>query len=145
MKNFIVMVLMGFIILGVAAGYRALNPPPPADYEIVYFGSTTCGACHSWKRNELPAWRQDPASSAARLHLADVTGRQNPWNGAYGRHHDTFMEAFGKRRNISWPSFVLLNHGEVVRVKTGVRGFHAITQEVRREHEREQRRAAATS
>lgn len=145
MKNFILMCLMGCVTLGLAAGYRMINPPPPADYEIVYFGSTNCGACHSWKRNDLPSWRQDPASASAPLHIADISGRQNPWNGAYGRHHDTFMEAFGKRRSISWPSFVLLNHGEVVRVKTGARGFQSIANEVRREHEREERRAAATS
>ena len=51
------------------------------------------------------------------------------------------MQAFGKRRSISWPSFVLLNHGEVVRVKSGAGGFRAITQEVRREYVRDQRRS----
>jgi len=143
MKQFGLFAAIMAIVGGLAWAHSALFPPPPADYEIVYFGSTTCGACHHWKTSDLPAWRRDPASASATLHLADVPGGRGVWTGGYGQHHGTFMEAFGKRRSISWPSFVLLNHGEVVRVKTGARGFQSIADEVRREHERAQRRVAA--
>lgn len=142
MKQFGLFVAIMAIVGGGAWGHSQLFPPPPADYEIVYFGSTTCGACHYWKQGPMVAWRQDPASASATLHLADLPGGRGAWTGGYGRHHDTFMEAFGNRRSIVWPSFVLLNHGEVVRVKTGVRGFQSIADEVRREHERAERRAA---
>ena len=74
--------------------------------------------------------------------MADLPGGRGAWTGGYGRHHDTFMEAFGKRRSISWPSFVLLDHGEVVRVTSGARGFRSIANEVRREHQRQARREA---
>lgn len=135
-----------FILMGIVGGgawlHSVLFPPPPADYEIVYFGSTTCGACHHWKRTDLVDWRRDPASRSASLHLADLPGGRGAWTGGYGRHHETFLEAFGDRRRIVWPSFVLLNHGEVVSVKTGIRGFQSIAQEVRREHARAERRAA---
>ena len=140
-QGLLFVVLMGFFAGG-AWLHSQLFPPPPADYEIVYFGSTTCGACHHWKRTDLVEWRQDPAARSATLHLADLPGGRGAWSGGYGRHHDTFMEAFAKRRSIAWPSFVLLNHGEVVRVKTGARGFQSIADEVRREHERAERRAA---
>lgn len=143
MKNFVLLLLIGGLIAGTVAAYEWLNPPPPAEYEIVYFGSTTCGACAQWKRTDLVAWRQDPASGAAVLHMADLPGGRGAWTGGYGRHHDTFMAAFGERRSISWPSFVLLNHGEVVRVKSGAGGFRAISQEVRREYQRQQRREAS--
>jgi len=140
-QGLLFVVLMGFFAGG-AWLHSQLFPPPPADYEIVYFGSTTCGACHHWKRTDLVEWRQDPAARRATLHLADLPGGRGAWTGGYGRHHETFMEAFGQKRSIRWPSFVLLNHGEVVRVKTGARGFQSIADEVRREHERAERRAA---
>lgn len=142
MKQFALFLALMGIVAGGTWAHSVLFPPPPADYEIVYFGSTTCGACHHWKQGDLVAWRQDPAARSATLHLADLPGGRGAWTGGYGRHHDTFMDAFGKRRSIAWPSFVLLNHGEVVRVKTGARGFQSIADEVRREHERAQRRAA---
>ncbi len=146
MRDFILMAVIGTLVMGGAFIWQTLNPPPPADYEIVYFGSTTCGACKAWKRSDLTVWREDPASRSATLHLADLPGGRGAWTGGYGRHHDTFMEAFGDRRSISWPSFVLLNHGEVVRVKRGARGFQSIADEVRREHRRqENRQARATS
>ncbi|MEM9738589.1 MAG: hypothetical protein AAF829_01880 [Pseudomonadota bacterium] len=142
MKQFALFTFFMALFAGGAWGHSILFPPPPADYEIVYFGSTTCGACHHWKRNDLVSWRQDPASRSATLHLADLPGGRGAWTGGYGQHHATFMDAFGKRRSISWPSFVLLNHGEVVDVRTGARGFRSITNKVRREHERAARRAA---
>ena len=141
MKNFVLLCLIGGLIAGAAATYEWLNPPPPAEYEIVYFGSTTCGACARWKQTDLVAWRQDPASGAATLHMADLPGGRGAWTGGYGSQHEVFMQAFGKRRSISWPSFVLLNHGEVVGVKSGAGGFRDITGQVRREYLRDQRRS----
>lgn len=145
MKNFMLILLIGGLIAGAVAMYEWLNPAPPAEYEIVYFGSTTCGACAKWKQTDLAAWRQDPASTAATLHIADLPGGRGAWTGGYGRHHEVFMQAFGKRRSISWPSFVLLDHGEVVSVTSGARGFRSITQEVRREYARETRRSESAA
>lgn len=141
MKEFGFFVVLMSLFAGGLWLHSVLFPPPPADYEIVYFGSTTCGACRHWKRSDLVAWRNDPAAGTAPLHIAELQGGRGAWTGGYGEHHDTFMDAFGNRRSISWPSFVLLNHGEVVEVRSGAGGFRTIANRVRREHERAERRA----
>jgi hypothetical protein len=143
MRDFLVMIVIATLLMGGALVWQTLNPPPRADYEIYYFGSPTCGACKAWKRTDLVEWRRDPASSAAPLHIADLShGRADPWQGGYGRHQEVFLEAFGDRRRISWPSFVLMDGGRVKRVRTGLSGWDRIAREVRREHRRRQKRAA---
>ncbi len=137
MRDFLLMLVLGALCVGAAAGWRVLNPPPPADYEIVYFGSTTCGACQHWKRTELADWRRDPASRSAPVRIAELQGGRGAFTGGYGRYHALFMETFGDRGRVVWPSFVLLNHGEVVRVQSGMRGWAPIAREVRREHARQ--------
>ncbi len=139
LRNLVVLLVIGGLIVGATLGWRTLNPPPAADYEIVYFGSDTCGACQVWKRRDLVAWRRDPAAASARLSLAEVRrGGPGAFQGGYGRHHEVFMEAFGRKGHVRWPSFVLLNHGEVVRVKSGLNGWAPIADAVRREHKRRQ-------
>ena len=99
----------------------------------------------------LRAWRRaesvfvgirDPASSYARLTQAEVERGRGAWTGGYGAQHDLFMETFGKKRRISWPSFVLLNHGEVERIAPGTDGWEKVTREVRREARRRERSGA---
>ena len=143
MREFILMAVIGTFLMGGAWVWQTLYPPPPAQYEIYYFGSPTCGACKAWKRTDLAEWRRDPANAAAPLHIADLShGRANPWEGGYGRHQEAFLKAFGDRRRISWPSFVLMDGGEVKRVRSGLSGWDAIADEVRREHRRQLKREA---
>ncbi|MEL7548132.1 MAG: hypothetical protein AAGJ84_15875 [Pseudomonadota bacterium] len=134
MKQHFVFAAIALIVFGVMAGYHALFPPPPADYRIVYLGSKTCGICKHWKARVLPEWQRDPASKTAELELARLNG--NPFRGGYGAHNDVFQEAFGNKRRISYPSFVLYNHGEIERVFVGLSGWNAIEKRVRSEAKR---------
>ena len=146
MRDFLMMMVIGSFLVGAALVWQTLNPPPPAEYEIYYFGSPSCGACKHWKRTDLVDWRRDPAASAARLHIAELShGRADPWKGGYGHHQEAFLKAFGNRRSISWPSFVLMDGAEVERVRSGVAGWKSIASEVRREHRRQQKRAQASA
>lgn len=134
MKNLSIFLVIAVICVSAAAWWRAANPPPPADYEIVYFGSSSCGVCRVWKREQLPAWREEEAARFARLHMAELyAGGPGAWQGGFGRHDDVFHRAFGEEDQVVWPSFVLLNHGEVEFVGEGLRGWEQVTNKVRAE------------
>ncbi|MEL7042041.1 MAG: hypothetical protein AAGL90_10990 [Pseudomonadota bacterium] len=134
MQNFFVMLAFGVISIGVALGFHTVNPPPPADYEVVYFGSPNCGTCRYWKANTLKDWKKDPASSSLKLKLATLNG--SPWRGGYGKHDAEFQEAFGGRNFIGYPSFVLYKRGEVERIYSGLKGWERIEKRVRSEAKR---------
>lgn len=137
MKQHFVFGLIAILVFGALASYQTLFPPPPADYRIVYLGSKNCGICVHWKSRILPQWKRDPASKTADLELATLNG--HPWRGGYGAHDDVFQEAFGNIRRISYPSFVLYNHGEIERVYVGLRGWKEIEKRVRAEARRSER------
>lgn len=137
MNQHVVFGLIALIVFGVLASYQAIFPPPPAEYRIVYLGSKNCGICKYWKASVLPEWKRDPASKTAELELASLRG--NPWAGGYGAHDDVFQEAFGHKRRISYPSFVLYNHGEIESVFVGVKGWKKIEDRVRAEARRADR------
>jgi len=82
----------------------------------------------------LPAWKKDPASSYAKLEIAQLRG--SPFSGGYGRHDQVFREAFKNSRSIMWPSFVLYSRGEIERVYRGVHGWKQIEKRVRAEAKR---------
>ncbi|MEO0549839.1 MAG: hypothetical protein AAFZ91_07950 [Pseudomonadota bacterium] len=138
MKQHVIFAALALLLFGVFSGYRTLNPPPPADYKIVYLGSPNCGACVYWKSKVLPAWKSDPASRTAKLELARLNGK--PFSGGYGRHDAVFREAFEGKRNIAWPSFVLYNHGSLERVYVGTSGWEKIEDKVRAEAKRAAKR-----
>ena len=129
MKQHAIFALLALLLVGVFLGFRTLNPPPPADYRIVYLGSPRCGTCVYWKKRILPAWNADPVSRTATLELATLNGKA--FQGGYGRHDDVFREAFEGKRNIAWPSFVLYNNGKLERVYVGTQGWDRIEQKVR--------------
>lgn len=137
MNHHIVFGAIALLIFGALSSYQLVFPPPPADYRIVYLGSKNCGICKYWKASVLPEWKRDPASKTATLELASLRG--NPWAGGYGAHDDVFQEAFGHKRRISYPSFVLYNHGEIERVFVGVKGWKKIEDRVRAEASRAER------
>ena len=137
MNHHIVFGVIALLIFGALSSYQLIFPPPPADYRIVYLGSKNCGVCKYWKASVLPAWKRDPASKTAQLELASLRG--NPWAGGYGAHDDVFQEAFGHKRRIFYPSFVLYNHGEIERVFVGVDGWKKIEKRVRAEARRVER------
>lgn len=134
MKQHLLFGVIALLVFAGLASYQAIFPPPPAEYRIVYLGSKTCGACKYWKTRVLPSWQRDPASKTAELELATLNG--NPWRGGYGAHDDVFQEAFGKKRRIAYPSFVVYNHGELERVYVGVDGWKKIEKQVRAEAKR---------
>ena len=131
MKQHLVFAMLALILTPAHWLHHTLFPPPPADYRIVYMGSPNCGSCVHWKKNLLPTWKRDPAASTARLELATLNG--NAFQGGYGAHDAVFREAFKGRRSISWPSFVVYNHGELDRVYTGLSGWKSLTKKVRQE------------
>lgn len=140
MKQHILFAFIALLALGGVALYNTLNPPPPANYKIVYLGSKTCGTCQVWKTRELQAWKRDPASNTAKLELASLNG--DPWTGGYGRHDGVFREAFKGKNNIVWPSFAVYNNGEFERVYVGLNGWKQIEKKVRAEAKRAQKREA---
>ncbi|MEO1554347.1 MAG: hypothetical protein AAFR82_10470 [Pseudomonadota bacterium] len=139
MKNILVLGGMSLIAWMVISLQQAMFPPPPAEYKVVYLGSPNCGACKYWKSSLLPAWKRDPASSYAKLEIAQLRG--SPFTGGYGRHDPVFREAFKNKRTIMWPSFVLYSRGEIERVYRGVDGWEKIEKRVRAEAKRMEKRA----
>lgn len=137
MNHHLVFGVIALLIFGALSSYQLIFPPPPADYRIVYLGSKNCGVCKFWKASVLPSWKRDPASKTAKLELASLHG--DPWKGGYGAHNDVFQEAFGHKWIISYPSFVLYNHGEIERVYVGVKGWKKIEKRVRAEARRVER------
>ncbi|MEL7231983.1 MAG: hypothetical protein AAGJ85_05675 [Pseudomonadota bacterium] len=134
MKQHIIFALIAALFVGGIAFYNTLNPPPPADYRIVYLGSPNCGSCKVWKTHDLQAWKRDPASETATLELATLSG--SPFNGGYGRHDDVFREATAGRNKIVWPSFAVYNHGEFEKLYVGRRSWQKVESKVRKAAER---------
>ena len=134
MKQHFLFGLIAVLFVGGLALFQTLNPPPPADYRIVYLGSPNCGACKVWKSKDLRAWKKDPASKTATLELATLRG--SPFSGGYGRHDDVFREAIAGRRQITWPSFAVYNHGEFEKLYVGRNSWKKIENKVRKEAER---------
>ncbi|MEM1086350.1 MAG: hypothetical protein AAGH90_01365 [Pseudomonadota bacterium] len=130
MKQHVIFALIAAVFVGGLALFNTLNPPPPADYRIVYLGSPTCGSCKVWKATDLQFWKRDPASKTAKLELAILNG--SPFNGGYGRHDDVFKEAFEGRNKIIWPSFAVYNHGEFEKLYVGRRSWQKIEDKVRK-------------
>ena len=143
MKNILILGGMSIIALIVVSLQQMMFPPPPAEYKVVYLGSPNCGICVHWKSNMLPAWKQDPASSYAKLEIAQLRG--SPFRGGYGKHDPVFREAFKNKRRIMYPSFVLYSRGEIERVYTGTKGWKQIEKRVRAEARRMEKRAAKTA
>ena len=138
MKNLFVLFLLSVTAMGIAIGFRTVFPPPPADYEVVYFGSPNCGVCQYWKSKALPEWKKDKASSHLKLTMTRLNG--NPFKSGYGIHDAQFKEAFGKRRSIAYPSFVLYSRGEIERIYVGTNGWAKIEKRVRDEARRMEKR-----
>jgi len=138
MKNLFVLFLLSITAIGVATGFRTVFPPPPAEYEVMYFGSPRCGVCQYWKSSALPAWKNDAASRHMKLTITQLNGR--PFAGGYGVHDAKFREAFGKRRRIAYPSFVLYSRGEIERIYVGIDGWEKIEKRVRAEAKRMEKR-----
>ena len=134
MKQHILFVLIAALFVGGLSLFQYLNPPPPADYRIVYLGSPNCGACKVWKATDLQMWKRDPASKTATLELATLSG--SPFNGGYGRHDDVFLEATAGRNKIVWPSFAVYNHGEFEKLYVGRKSWQKLRDKVRKEAER---------
>jgi len=134
MKQHLLFAFVALLALGGVALFNTLNPPPPANYKIVYLGSKTCGTCQVWKKRELQAWKRDPISQTAKLELATLNGR--PWTGGYGRHDPVFREAFKGKTRISWPSFALYSNGEYERLYVGLKGWRQLEKRVRAEAKR---------
>ncbi len=142
-KSFFILLFVALIGVGGAATWEQFNPTPPAEYEVVYFGSYTCGACKAWKRDALPAWKREPASRVAAIRMAELgPGSRSAFEGGYGPHDAVFRAAFGKRNSISWPSFVLLKDGEVASVHVGQAGWRQIEARLRRADENARKWAA---
>ena len=139
MKNILILGGMSIIAWIVVSVQQVMFPPPPAEYKIVYLGSPNCGVCVHWKSNLLPAWKQDPAASYAKLEIAQLRG--HPYKGGYGKHDPVFREAFKNKRMIMYPSFVLYSRGKIERVYTGVNGWKRIEKRVRAEAKRMEKRA----
>ena len=139
MRDFLIMIVIALFGVSGFAAYEHFNPRPPSDLEVVYFGSTTCGSCVVWKREDLPRWRRDPASRVARVQMAEVSPHQDPWSGGYGHHDAVFMKAFGSRGGIAWPSYVVLKDGDVDKIYVGRSGWRKIEQRLRREASRREK------
>jgi len=137
-KNLFVLFLLSIVAIGGATGFRTAFPPPPADYEVVYFGSPSCGVCQYWKSSALPDWKKDSAASHLKLTMTRLNG--NPFTGGYGAHDAKFKEVFGKRRSIAYPSFVLYSRGEIERIYVGINGWEKIEKRVRTEAKRMDKR-----
>ncbi|MEO0983730.1 MAG: hypothetical protein AAFX03_13880 [Pseudomonadota bacterium] len=132
MRQHIVFIAIAAIGVFAFWGWRAVNPPPPANYEVYYFGARDCGACVAWKARELKAWRADPASETAELTLADLPSvRSAAFPNGYGSHTPVFAEAMGGRRSWAYPTFVLVKDGRVKYSGAGVSAWRLIESRVR--------------
>lgn len=128
------LIIMALAVLGGVMWYK-YNPPPPGNYEVIYFGETTDPDSIRWKREDLRKWRREPASRSFPIRFAELyPGGPGAFEGGFGKYQHIFDETHGKgqravyRRSdaMKWPRFVVLRDGEIYRQMHGRSGWRSV-------------------
>lgn len=127
-------IIMALAVLGGYMWYK-YNPPPPGEYEVIYFGATTDPDSIRWKHEELSKWHKEPASRSVPIRLAELyPGGPGAFEGGFGKYQDIFMQTHGKGQRavykrsdaMKWPRFVVLRNGEIYRQMHGKSGWQSV-------------------
>ncbi len=127
-------IIMALAVLGGVMWYK-YNPPPPGEYEVIYFCVTTDPDCIRWKREELSKWRKEPASRSFPIRRAELyPGGPGAFEGGFGKYQSIFDATHGKKQRavykrsdaMTWPRFVVLRDGDIYRQMHGNSGWRSV-------------------